>query len=114
MRQAESVGLGFSVLYVRNDKEQTLFIMDRTQWLANPFGFKQNILSVRRIMFVCARVYLCVRTYVRYSCFKMNRNKTNSVALVSKRTIPTEGPPLVGEVSANFSGVQTWKLENKT
>jgi hypothetical protein len=28
----------------------------------------------------------------------------NSVALVSKRTIPTERPPLVGEVSANFCG----------
>jgi hypothetical protein len=26
----------------------------------------------------------------------------NSVALVHKRTIPTERPPLVGEVSANF------------
>jgi hypothetical protein len=31
-------------------------------------------------------------------------SQTNSVALVRKRTIPTEGPPLVGEVSANFSG----------
>jgi hypothetical protein len=31
-----------------------------------------------------------------------NKTKTNSVALVSKRTIPTERPPLVYEVSANF------------
>jgi hypothetical protein len=31
-----------------------------------------------------------------------NNNNTNSVALVHKRTIPTERPPLVGEVSANF------------
>jgi hypothetical protein len=30
--------------------------------------------------------------------------QTNSVALVRKRTIPTERPPLVSEVSANFSG----------
>jgi hypothetical protein len=29
---------------------------------------------------------------------------TNFVALVGKRTIPTERLPLVGEVSANFSG----------
>ena len=28
----------------------------------------------------------------------------NSVALVRKRTIPTERPPQVGEVSANFCG----------
>jgi len=30
--------------------------------------------------------------------------KLNSVALVRTRTIPTERPPLVGEVSANFCG----------
>jgi hypothetical protein len=31
-------------------------------------------------------------------------NQTNSVVLVRKRIIPTERPPLVGEVNANFSG----------
>jgi hypothetical protein len=31
-------------------------------------------------------------------------NKLNSVALVRERTIPTERPPLVGEVSANLWG----------
>jgi hypothetical protein len=31
------------------------------------------------------------------------RNKRNSVVLVRKLTTPTERPPLVGEVSANFS-----------
>jgi hypothetical protein len=31
-----------------------------------------------------------------------NNNSNNSVAVVSERTIPTEWPPLVGEVSANF------------
>jgi hypothetical protein len=30
--------------------------------------------------------------------------QTNSVALVRKRTIPTERPPLVDEVSTNFCG----------
>jgi hypothetical protein len=29
---------------------------------------------------------------------------TNSVVLVRERTIPTERPPLVGEVSANVCG----------
>jgi hypothetical protein len=33
-----------------------------------------------------------------------NHKKNNSVAVVHKRTIPTERPPLVGEVSANFCG----------
>jgi hypothetical protein len=35
---------------------------------------------------------------------------TNSVFLVRKRTIPTERPPLVGEVSANFSG---WRMSRR-
>jgi hypothetical protein len=37
--------------------------------------------------------------------YAFNRtHKTNSVVLVRKRTIPTERPPHVGEVSANFCG----------
>jgi hypothetical protein len=32
------------------------------------------------------------------------KKKKNSVAVVRKQTIPTERPPLVGEVSANFCG----------
>jgi hypothetical protein len=32
------------------------------------------------------------------------KQKKNSVVLVRKRTTPTERPPFVGEVSANFSG----------
>jgi hypothetical protein len=32
------------------------------------------------------------------------KKTTNSMALVCKQTIPIEQPPLVGEVSANFSG----------
>jgi hypothetical protein len=39
----------------------------------------------------------------RHSEPKLSTTKLNSVALVRKRTIPTERPPLVGEVSANFA-----------
>jgi hypothetical protein len=34
----------------------------------------------------------------------LKQKKKNSVALVRKRTIPTERPPLVSEVIANFCG----------
>jgi hypothetical protein len=37
-------------------------------------------------------------------CQVLRIYNNNSVALVRQRTIPTERPPLVGEVSANFSG----------
>jgi hypothetical protein len=35
---------------------------------------------------------------------RAKKTKLNSVALVRERTIPTERPPPVGEVSANFCG----------
>jgi hypothetical protein len=38
------------------------------------------------------------------SCVCVQNKQTNSVAFVRERTIPTERPPLVGEVSANFFG----------
>jgi hypothetical protein len=39
-----------------------------------------------------------------YSLIVHKTKKLNSVALVRKRTIPTERPPLFGEVSANLCG----------
>jgi hypothetical protein len=42
----------------------------------------------------------CIATAI--SVIKLN--KLNSVAVVRKRTLPTERPPLVGEVSANLCG----------
>jgi hypothetical protein len=35
---------------------------------------------------------------------RIHKTKLNSGALVRQRTIPTERPPLIGEVNANFSG----------
>jgi hypothetical protein len=46
-------------------------------------------------------VYVTVRKYLNV---QSKKTKLNSVALVRKRTIPTERPPLVGEVSANLCG----------
>jgi hypothetical protein len=37
-------------------------------------------------------------------CLRNLKTKTNSAIWVRERTIPTERPPLVGEVSANFCG----------
>jgi hypothetical protein len=41
---------------------------------------------------------------------KKNKEKKNSMASVCKRTIPTERPPLVSEVSANVLRIEgvTW------
>jgi hypothetical protein len=55
-----------------------------------------------RLLFHClATVYFIKRLLCGF-IRKIQIN--NSVALVCKQTIPTERPPLVGEVTANFSG----------
>jgi hypothetical protein len=45
-----------------------------------------------------------LENYVLRSFIDLLKTKLNSVALVRERTIPTERPPPVGEVSANFCG----------
>ena len=49
----------------------------------------------------------------RYNTITLFRTKLNSVALVRERTIPTDRPPPVGEVSANFCGQRgvTWSAQ---
>jgi hypothetical protein len=48
---------------------------------------------------------LIIRKHHRLlNCNITKPNITNSVALVCKRTLPTERPPLVSEVGANFCG----------
>jgi hypothetical protein len=42
-------------------------------------------------------------SYLLYLWY-IKKIKLNSMALVRELTIPTERPPLVGEVSANFCG----------
>jgi hypothetical protein len=44
------------------------------------------------------------RFYIIINVNNNNNNNNNSGGLVRQRTIPTERPLLVGEVSANFSG----------
>ena len=51
------------------------------------------------------RVFQVAPTIVIPPVLRLHKKtKLNSVALVRERTIPTERPPPVGEVSANFCG----------
>jgi hypothetical protein len=55
----------------------------------------------------------CSIYWIWVTCLKMTIKRApvhNSVALVRERTIPTERPPLVGEVSANFCGKKGCRL----
>jgi hypothetical protein len=45
---------------------------------------------------------LRILTYENWRAHYFRPKKLNSVALVRERTTPTEQPPFVGEVSANF------------
>jgi hypothetical protein len=52
------------------------------------------------INIVCAEISSQLQAQLQ----DISEEKKNSVALVRERTIPTERPPPVGEVSANFCG----------
>ena len=55
------------------------------------------------ILFVVFMIIPCLNVINLY-INQILHSKLNSVALVRERTIPTERPPPVGEVSANFCG----------
>jgi hypothetical protein len=60
---------------------------------------QRSALTDWRIIFNCNLIVHCFLPIIVHF-----QTKKNSVASVRKRIIPTERPPLVGEVSANFSG----------
>jgi hypothetical protein len=53
---------------------------------------------------ISLKTYKTLHSELNLPHLSVNDKKLNSVALVRERTIPTERPPPVGEVSANFSG----------
>jgi hypothetical protein len=71
------------------------------------------LLTVRRIefKFTVRRIEFKFRDdYSRFPHEFITKEKLNSVASVRERTIPTEPPPLVGEVSVNLLWIEavTW------
>jgi hypothetical protein len=63
-------------------------------------------MSINAILYICLGFNL-LRTFVNEVVSaeeKSLKYKKKTVALVRELTVPTERPPLVGEVGANFSG----------
>ena len=81
------------VMYTNNTNIPPIMIMNRTYE-------NQNLLYiVARLLFIDRQLLL--RPHLTQH---REHDLSNSVALVRKRTIPTERPPPVSEVSANFCG----------
>jgi hypothetical protein len=55
---------------------------------------------IQKVMGICMQISLLILHQLSSRLVTLKR--LNSVALGRKRTIPTERPPLVGEVSGNF------------
>ena len=85
-------------------------------WLQTPWGWHDSVETCRSVIFCNITVHLLVTVQnikITTQLFSIllpllilhsTKTKLNSVALVRERTIPTERPPPVGEVSANFCG----------
>jgi hypothetical protein len=65
----------------------------------------RNFANAPKNVTIKTQKYVFIRRFVWPFVLKLVlKLKLNSVALVRERTIPTERPPPVGEVSANFCG----------
>jgi hypothetical protein len=63
------------------------------------------LLKENRLKYSSVGTATSLTTELRFPLtYSTNQQTTKSVALVRERTIPTEQPPLVGEVSANVCG----------
>jgi hypothetical protein len=71
------------------------------------FSTSRNLI-VKSTMFSHRKIHKFLNKFLKWYSFtnitSVKKTKLNSVALVRKRTIQTERPPLVDEVSANFCG----------
>ena len=59
---------------------------------------RNSTLRIQVVIFISVTSIMAIKRLMSINL------KLNSVALVRERTIPTERPPPVGEVSANFCG----------
>jgi hypothetical protein len=87
------------ILYINIYKMYTI------NWLYLSWTYKQHTTAPRRCKI--SRATPWQETYLAQTHFRKTettRSKKSYVASVRERTIPTEWPPLVGEVSANFCG----------
>jgi hypothetical protein len=86
--------------------ENTIFLFRQPGEFLSNFSFGQAERASRlrplQLLKTCSKdFFFKTKLIVEYMAA---RKKLNSVALVYERTIPTERPPLVGEVSAKFCG----------
>jgi hypothetical protein len=83
----------------------TIVLMVATNWARSGkqgSRYQGKFVCNKNCVCVCVCVCMCMCWQHKQTYYKIVG--TNSVALVRERTIPTEGPPLVGEVSVNFCG----------
>ena len=90
---------------VTNDLHFTVTVDISTEFYPNPTKSVNNKLLYFALYGKGARHCTNVRgTQICSTVLRGELRKLNSVALVRERSIPTERPPPVGEVSANFCG----------
>jgi hypothetical protein len=68
-------------------------------------SLQQEVLVLESMMPDALQIIRCKKAEANHNIY-IYKLHLNFVALVRERTIPTERPPLVGEVSANFCGLR--------
>jgi hypothetical protein len=118
--QGRLCGYIWSIFYLRIYYDGYVFIIRSNMglYISAKVPFICNVCLLKLYLWSRSNVFsdwpflsLCsisnVWSFVLYVCPVSSIKQTNSGALVRQRIVPTERPPLVGEVSANFSG---WRV----
>ena len=77
-------------------KDQYTFMIYLAEYFYIMRNFERKVVAKIKTHSVFSKLFSYIVPFIRL--------KLNSVALVRERTMPTERPPPVGEVSANFCG----------
>jgi hypothetical protein len=67
-------------------------------------NYLEHFIRKRSFLTILDIIGLYITQFFDWSKVKITKTKLSSVAWVRDRTVPTELPPLVGELSANFCG----------
>ena len=103
-RQTSTPTVGFEPTISAGERPQTHVLHRRPLGPAHPLYYSLCNSQFSKQFFLISNKYLHIPFL--YSSFRILAyyTKLNSMALVRERTIPTERPPPVGEVGANFYG----------
>jgi hypothetical protein len=90
-----------------------MFLIATHTFVIDQFSSSAHCYNCHLFVDTCNRIQIEKNCFPVQSCSLSRESSSNSATLVRERTVWTERPPLVGEVSASFSGYRdaAWSVQ---